>query len=90
MAAAGRVLTISRHPFDPRCPWEGGAKNHIQLDLADIGNVLTAMPQVREIVGDQLVPRVAHIAVACAAYQRCAADDCSRPYSAIGHNYCRS
>ena len=52
--AGWRVLTISRHPFDPRCPWEGGAKNHIQLDLADMGNVLTAMPRVRDIVGDQL------------------------------------
>ncbi len=36
--AGWRVLTISRHPFDPRCPWDG-AKNHIQLDLADIGRV---------------------------------------------------
>jgi NAD(P)-dependent dehydrogenase (short-subunit alcohol dehydrogenase family) len=52
--AGWRVLTISRHPFDPRCPWEGGAKNHIQLDLADMGNVLAAMPRVRDIVGDQL------------------------------------
>ena len=34
--AGWRVLTLSRQPFDPRCPWEGGAKNHIQLDLADI------------------------------------------------------
>ncbi|HTW71300.1 MAG TPA: oxidoreductase, partial [Acetobacteraceae bacterium] len=25
-----RVLTISRHPFDPRCPWKGGERNHIQ------------------------------------------------------------
>ena len=31
-----RVLTISRHPFDPRCPWKGGERNHIQLDIASI------------------------------------------------------
>ena len=31
--AGWRVLTLSRHPFDPRCPWEGGAKNHVQLIL---------------------------------------------------------
>jgi NAD(P)-dependent dehydrogenase (short-subunit alcohol dehydrogenase family) len=30
-----RVLTVSRHPFDPGCPWPGGPDNHIQADLAD-------------------------------------------------------
>jgi NAD(P)-dependent dehydrogenase (short-subunit alcohol dehydrogenase family) len=52
--AGWRVLTISRHPFDPRCPWEGGAKNHIQLDLADIGCLDAEMPRLRDIVGDGL------------------------------------
>ena len=52
--AGWRVLTISRHPFDPRCPWEGGAKNHIQLDLADIARVQAEMPRLRDIVGDGL------------------------------------
>jgi NAD(P)-dependent dehydrogenase (short-subunit alcohol dehydrogenase family) len=49
-----RVLTISREQFDPRCPWEGGRKNHIQLDLSDIANVQAAMPRLRDIVGDSL------------------------------------
>jgi NAD(P)-dependent dehydrogenase (short-subunit alcohol dehydrogenase family) len=49
-----RVLTLSRHPFDPRCPWEGGAKNHVQLDLADIDRVQAEMPHLKEIVGDRL------------------------------------
>jgi NAD(P)-dependent dehydrogenase (short-subunit alcohol dehydrogenase family) len=49
-----RVLTISRDQFDPRCPWEGGRKNHIQLDLSDIANVQAAMPRLRDIVGDSL------------------------------------
>jgi len=52
--AGWRVLTISRHPFDPRCPWEGGAKNHFQLDLADIGRVQAEIPHLRAIVGDGL------------------------------------
>ena len=38
-AEGWRVLTVSRHPFDPRCPWEGGADNHVQLDLQDIASV---------------------------------------------------
>lgn len=52
--AGWRVLTLSRHPFDPRCPWEGGAKNHIQLDLADMNEVQAAMPRLRDIAGDRL------------------------------------
>ena len=51
--AGWRVLTISRHPFDPRCPWDG-AKNHVQLDLADPARVLAEMPRLRDIVGDGL------------------------------------
>ena len=38
-AEGWRVLTVSRHPFDERCPWEGGAANHVQLDLQDISSV---------------------------------------------------
>lgn len=52
--AGWRVLTISRQAFDPRCPWEGGRKNHIQLDLADIPSVQAAMPRLRDFVGDGL------------------------------------
>ena len=49
-----RVLTISRQPFDPRCPWKGGAANHIQLDLADIEAIPAALPRIREISGGRL------------------------------------
>jgi NAD(P)-dependent dehydrogenase (short-subunit alcohol dehydrogenase family) len=49
-----RVLTISRHPFDPRCPWEGGARNHIQLDLSDIATVQAAIPRIRDIAEGRL------------------------------------
>ncbi|MDQ2802083.1 MAG: SDR family oxidoreductase [Pseudomonadota bacterium] len=49
-----RVLTISRHPFDPRCPWEGGERNHIQLDLSDIESVQASLPHIRDIAGGRL------------------------------------
>ena len=61
--AGWRVLTLSRHPFDPRCPWEGGAKNHIQLDLADIDQVEAAMPRLRDIAGDRLDALINNAAV---------------------------
>jgi NAD(P)-dependent dehydrogenase (short-subunit alcohol dehydrogenase family) len=60
--AGWRVLTISRHPFDPRCPWDG-AGNHIQLDLADIANVQAEMPRLRDIVGDGLDALINNAAV---------------------------
>jgi NAD(P)-dependent dehydrogenase (short-subunit alcohol dehydrogenase family) len=49
-----RVLTISRHAFDPRCPWEGGARNHIQLDLSDIATIEAAIPRIRDIAEGRL------------------------------------
>lgn len=52
--AGWRVLTISRQAFDPRCPWEGGRKNHFQLDLSDIRAVQAEMPRLRELVGPGL------------------------------------
>src|SRR5690242_13922647 len=61
--AGWRVLTLSRQPFDPRCPWEGGAKNHIQLDLAHIDQVQAAMPRLRDIVGERLDALINNAAV---------------------------
>lgn len=49
-----RVLTISRQPFDPRCPWEGGDRNHIQLDLSDIEQVQAAIPRIRDVAQGRL------------------------------------
>ena len=60
--AGWRVLTISRHPFDARCPWDG-AKNHIQLDLADIGRVQAEMPRLHDIVGEGLDALINNAAV---------------------------
>lgn len=49
-----RVLTISRHAFDPRCPWEGGARNHIRLDLSDIAQVEAAIPHICDVAEGRL------------------------------------
>lgn len=38
-----RVLTCSRHPFDPRCPWPGGEENHIVIDLSDPRKTIEAV-----------------------------------------------
>lgn len=45
-AAGWRVLTVSRQAFSPDCPWEGGERDHIQLDLADIPAVEAAIPGI--------------------------------------------
>jgi NAD(P)-dependent dehydrogenase (short-subunit alcohol dehydrogenase family) len=43
-----RVLTCSRQPFDPRCPWPGGEENHIQIDLASPDATMAAIAGIRE------------------------------------------
>ncbi len=62
-SAGWRVLTISRHAFDPRCPWPGGERNHIQMDLSDIGEVQAALPHIREISGGRLDALINNAAV---------------------------
>jgi NAD(P)-dependent dehydrogenase (short-subunit alcohol dehydrogenase family) len=49
-----RVLTISRHRFDPRCPWKDAQRNHIQLDLADIDAVERAIPHIQDVAEGRL------------------------------------
>jgi len=46
-AEGWRVLTCSRQPFDPRCPWPGGAESHIQIDLADAAATKRAIQVIR-------------------------------------------
>ncbi len=43
-----RVLTCSRQAFDPRCPWKGGAENHIQIDLMDPNKAIAAVEVIRQ------------------------------------------
>ena len=53
-AEGWRVLTCSRQPFDERCPWPGGAANHVTVDLADPGDTIAAIEAIREKVGGRL------------------------------------
>ncbi|MEY4984286.1 MAG: hypothetical protein RIR62_2552 [Pseudomonadota bacterium] len=49
-AEGWRVLTCSRQPFDPRCPWPGGEENHIQIDLASPDKTIAAIATIKEKV----------------------------------------
>ena len=51
-AEGWRVLTCSRQPFDPRCPWPGGEDNHIQLDLANPEMTIAAIETVKGKLAD--------------------------------------
>ena len=49
-----RVLTCSRQPFDPRCPWPNGRENHIEIDLADPSKTIEAISIIKEKIGGKL------------------------------------
>ena len=49
-----RVLTCSRQPFDPRCPWPGGEENHIQIDLADPKKTIEAIETIKSKLNGRL------------------------------------
>ncbi|MDB5660817.1 MAG: family oxidoreductase [Cypionkella sp.] len=49
-----RVLTCSRHPFDPRCPWPNGEENHIQIDLADPNKTIAAIEAIKAKLNGKL------------------------------------
>lgn len=49
--AGWRVVTVSRHPFPQECPWEGGERNHIQLDLSDLEGMDESLRAVRGRLG---------------------------------------
>lgn len=53
-AEGWRVLTCSRQPFDPRCPWPGGEENHIQLDLADPNKTIAAIETIKARINGRL------------------------------------
>lgn len=53
-AEGWRVLTCSRQPFDPRCPWPGGEENHIQIDLADPNRTIAAIETIKEKAGGRV------------------------------------
>jgi len=47
-SAGWRVITCSRHPFPEQCPWEAGPEDHIQVDLADPEDTLTAVAEIKQ------------------------------------------
>jgi NAD(P)-dependent dehydrogenase (short-subunit alcohol dehydrogenase family) len=49
-----RVLTCSRQPMDPRCPWKGGPENHIVIDLADPKATIAAIEVIKEKLNGKL------------------------------------
>lgn len=53
-AGGWRVLTCSRQPFDPRCPWPGGEDNHIQIDLASPDQTIAAIETIRQKLDGRL------------------------------------
>lgn len=53
-AEGWRVLTCSRQPFDPRCPWPGGEDNHIQIDLADPNKTIEAIETIKGKINGRL------------------------------------
>jgi len=53
-AEGWRVLTCSRQPFDARCPWPGGAANHIEIDLADPNKTIAAIETIKAKVGGRV------------------------------------
>ncbi|PZX12269.1 NAD(P)-dependent dehydrogenase (short-subunit alcohol dehydrogenase family) [Palleronia aestuarii] len=53
-AEGWRVLTCSRQDFDPRCPWPGGAANHIKVDLSDPKDTIRAIEVIRDMLDGRL------------------------------------
>ena len=53
-AEGWRVLTCSRQPFDPRCPWPGGEDNHIEIDLADPNKTIAAIETIKAKVNGRI------------------------------------
>jgi NAD(P)-dependent dehydrogenase (short-subunit alcohol dehydrogenase family) len=53
-AEGWRVLTCSRQPFDPRCPWPDAEENHIEIDLADPNKTIAAIETIKAKVGGKV------------------------------------
>lgn len=43
-----RVISCSREPFPEDCPWEMGAEDHVQVDLAKADDTLRAIAEIKE------------------------------------------
>ena len=59
-----RIITISRQPFSALCPWPGGEKNHVQLDLGDPVELGRGIEDIRHrLAGDGLHALVNNAAI---------------------------
>jgi NAD(P)-dependent dehydrogenase (short-subunit alcohol dehydrogenase family) len=47
-SAGWRVITCSRHAFPEQCPWAAGPEDHIQVDLADPDDTVTAIAEIKQ------------------------------------------
>lgn len=47
-----RVITVSRQPFSPRCPWGAGPQDHLQLDLGDLDHLDQGLAEMRARLPD--------------------------------------
>lgn len=45
-AEGWRILTCSRHGVPENCPWNAGAEDHVQVDLADPKDTLRAVAEI--------------------------------------------
>ncbi len=46
-AAGWRVLTVSRRPWTPGCPWAEGEESHLRMDLSDVADVARGVADIR-------------------------------------------
>ncbi|RMA43605.1 SDR family NAD(P)-dependent oxidoreductase [Rhodophyticola porphyridii] len=46
-----RVISCSRQPFSSECPWPRGEEDHIQVDLSDPKQTITAIEQIKSRLG---------------------------------------
>ena len=63
-ASGWRIITISRQPFSALCPWPGGEKNHVQLDLGDPVELGRGIEEIRHrLAGEGLHALVNNAAI---------------------------
>src|SRR5271170_5930148 len=53
-AAGWRVITCSRHAFPENCPWAMGPEDHIQVDLANPEDTLSAIREIKQRINGEL------------------------------------
>ena len=46
-----RVITVSRQPLPPQCPWGAELNTHIQLDLSDLDEITRTVDALRPLIG---------------------------------------